>query len=315
MPGVRTVEAWGYSPSAIARPGAIDLVRTYPDRAHGSLAMLAPPPATTLVELPLLAGRWLAPDDTDAVVLNHVVRGQAPDVTVGDTIALSVDATPKPWRVVGIVEDIGSPGVAYVTDRAFAAATDAGESARMLRIATDATTPAARTEILLAIERELDAADIGIEAAIPLSELRSAVGDHIVVLIRLLLAMAGVMATVGALGLASAMGTSVLERTREIGVMKALGATPRRILTTIMSEALVITSMSWVLAVLLSLPVTALLDQLLGSLGFLAPLPFVIAALPPLVWFGVLGVAGLGATLLPARRAAAVSAREALARV
>ena len=38
LPGIRTVEQWGYSSAAFGRAGHVDVVRTYPDRSHGSLA-------------------------------------------------------------------------------------------------------------------------------------------------------------------------------------------------------------------------------------------------------------------------------------
>ena len=54
--GVRTAEAWGYAPAAFTRPGAIDVVRTYPDRGHGALVAMGPPPGTALVRFPLRSG-------------------------------------------------------------------------------------------------------------------------------------------------------------------------------------------------------------------------------------------------------------------
>ncbi len=308
--GVHSVEAWGYSPAAIARPGQIDVVRTYPDRGHGSFTVLAPPADTTMIEFPLLAGRWLRADDTDAVVLNHVSAAQS-GARVGDTLLLSIDGAPSSWTVVGVVEEIGAAGVAYVQPGAFARVTGTS-GARMLRVATTATTASERERILRAIDRMLRAR-VDLEVVIPFSELRTAVGDHVIILVRMLVAMAVILATVGLLGLASAMGTSVVERTREIGVMKAIGATGRRIRRIILGEALVIVGVSWVVAVLVSLPLTWLVESLIGRLGFLAPLPFVVSPAAMLGWLGLVTLGGTLATLLPARRAARLTVRAALA--
>lgn len=308
--GVREVEAWGYSPAAIARPGQLDVVRTYPDRGHGSFAVLAPPADTTMIDFPLLAGRWLRADDTDAVVLNHVGVAQS-GARVGDTLLLSIDGVPSPWTVVGVVEEIGAAGVAYVESGAFARVTGTS-GARVLRVATTATGAGERERILRAIDRTLRAR-VDLEVVLPFSELRTAVGDHVIILVRMLVAMAVILATVGLLGLASAMGTSVVERTREIGVMKAIGATGRRIRRLILGEALVIVGVSWVVAVLVSLPLTWLVEDLVGRLGFLAPLPFVVAPAAMLGWLALVTLGGTLATLLPARRAARLTVRAALA--
>jgi putative ABC transport system permease protein len=313
VPGVRAVEAWGYAPSAFSRPGAIDVVRTYPDGGHGTLAMMGPPPATALVRFPVKAGRWLADGDDDEVVLNHAAAAQAPQLRVGSPVTLSLDGRPTTWTVAGIVEEIGSPAIAYVSADAFARASGTA-GARLLRIQTEARSPAARTAVIRDVEDALAAAHVGVEAAMPLAELRTAVGDHIVVLVRTLVAMAAILAIVGILGLGSAMGVSVVERTRELGVMKTLGATPRRIVRGLVLEGLVIGALSWVLAVGLSVPLALSVGAIIGNLGFLAPLPLVVAPGAAAGWLGLVLVMSLIATLVPARRAAALSIREALAR-
>ena len=85
--GVRDAEAWGNSQTWVHSPGRVDVSRVYPDEGHASFTVLAPPADTPLLRLPVLAGRWLRPDDTGAVVLNHLVPlQQAPGIGVGDSI-------------------------------------------------------------------------------------------------------------------------------------------------------------------------------------------------------------------------------------
>lgn len=313
LPDVGVVEPWGLSPAAFARPGQIDIVRTHPDKGHGSLVVMGPPAATTLVRFPVLAGRWLLPADGDAVVLNHVALAHVPHVRVGDTVSLSVDGRLTRWQVVGIVEEIGSPGVAYVTDHAFAAVSGSEGRARMLRVATRAREPQARAAAIRTIERDLAEAGVGVESAIPLAELRTAVGDHILILIRSLIAMAVILAIVGTLGLGSAMGVSVVERTRELGIMKTIGATPARIVRMLVGEGTAIGALSFVGAFLLSIPLTCFVDLLVGNLGFLAPLPLVLSTFAAVIWLALVVVVAALATFVPARQASARPIREALA--
>jgi putative ABC transport system permease protein len=309
VPGVREVERWGYAPAALSEPGRIDVVRTYPDQGHGSLSVQAPPVDTRLVTLPILAGRWLRADDADAVVLNHMAAAQLRGAQLGRVIELSVDGVGRRRvQLVGIVEEVGSPAVAYVTGVAHRP----GEGTRMVRLSTTASSPAERTRILRALEAELEAARVGVEVVMPFSELRTAVGDHVVIFIRALLALAVIFAAVGLLGLATAMGTSVVERTAEIGIMKALGATPVRIRRLLLAEALVTSGASWALAMALSVPVTAAVEAFIGRLGFLAPLPFALSVGGMGSWLLLLAVTTLLAALLPIRRANALSARDAM---
>ncbi len=315
VPGVRKLEAWGYGPTALFRPGKVDIVRTYPDGSHGSLAIMAPPASTDLVRFPLLAGRWLHSDDTNAVVLNHMTLGQLPGVQVGDAITLSLEGSPTRWQVVGIVEEVGSPGVAYVTDRAFSRVAGRGGQVRMLRIATTAGSPEARTSVIRALERRLEAEQVSVEAVVPLAVLRTAMGDHIAVLINMLLAMAGVMIVVAGLGLASTMGTNVLERTREIGVMKTVGATPRQIAKLVVAEALIVAVLSWFAAAILAVPLSALVGKTVGTLAFRVRLPLVIDSGATAGWLALVVPIAVIAAWLPARRASRLTVCAALGQV
>jgi putative ABC transport system permease protein len=317
LPGVRAVEAWGAEPAAFAHPGAIDVSRAYPDRGHGSFVAMGVPPETALVRFPLRAGRWLSPDDRagDAVVLNHAALAQSPGLRLGDEVRLSIGGRPTTWRLAGVVEEIGAAGVAYVADAAFARATGPGAGAKLLRVATTARSAAERAVILRGVEAALEAAGAPVLSVQPLAELRTAMGDHILVLVRVLQAMAALLGAVGVLGLVSAMGVSVVERTRELAVLKTLGATPARITRMLVSEGLTIAGLSFVAAWALSVPLTLLVDRVVGNLGFLAPLPVVLSPAATLAWVGVGTVATLGATILPARRASALVIREALGRI
>ena len=130
---------------------------------------------------------------------------------------------------------------------------------------------------------------------------------------RALVAMAIVMALVGTLGLASTMSASVVERRRELAVMRTIGATRRRIVHDLAAEAIAIGLTSWLFAFILALPLTAYVDRLIGSLGFLAALPFVIVPGGLAMWAGLVIAASILATTLPARQASALTVREALA--
>lgn len=314
LSGVRSVEAWGYAPASFARAGDLSITSTYPDGRHASFAVLGPPPSTQLVSFPIERGRWLADGDEDAVVLNHSAARLVSGAELGDWVDIAIDGRATRWRLAGIVEEIGSPPAAYVTDRAFERAAGTDGTVRMIRIATSAASDAERTEILRSVERFLEAEAASIEQALPIAEHRTALGDHIVILIDALLAMALVLAIVGTLGLGSTMATSVVEREREIGVMKALGATRARVMGTFLGEAAMIALSSAVVAALVAVPLTSFVGWLLGNLGFLAALPFVFEAWPPIAWLAASVFVAVLAAWIPARRAAAIGVRAALSR-
>jgi len=313
--GVREVEAWGYGPAAVWSPDHVDVARTYPDGSHGSLSMMGSPASTALVHLPVWSGRWLIDTDTDAVVLNHLAAALVPNITVGDRVVLSLGGKPTEWRLVGIVEEVGAGGVAYVTRDAFARAAGSGEGSRMLRIATSSPSAEARAGIVRELERVAEGEGASVEATFSLADRGEAIDEHAVLLIRLLVAMAMLMLTVGAIGLAATLGMNVVERTRETGVMKAMGATPTQLASLVVAEALVMALMSWLASFIVSVPLTALVGEYVGKLSFGAPLPMVVDVGGMTAWLGVVVVVSLGATLFPARRASRITIVEALGQV
>ncbi len=313
VPGVRDVEAWGFATTAIPTPGQVDLVRTYPDGGHGSFQIVAPPVPTAMISFPLRSGRWLVPGDSDAVVLNQMVQAQAPDLKVGDPIALSVDGRPTMWRVVGMAEEIGSPAAAYVTDEAFAREAGTAGRARMLRVATSARDVPGRAAVIRSIEWVLDRMGVSVAAAMPVAILATAMGEHVGVLVNTLIGMALLMALVGGLGLMSTTSIGVLERTREIGAMQAVGATPAAVLRVVITEGVLTGALSWIPAVLLAVLLSWRLALIVGVMTFRTPLPLVMSPSAMLLWLAIVIVTSAVASGYPAWQASRRTVREALA--
>jgi putative ABC transport system permease protein len=315
IPGVQEVEAWGYSPTSPTRPGEVDVVRTYPDGGHGAFALRAPPPTTRLVDFPVLAGRWLQRGDTDAVVLNQMALLQLPGVGVGDTITLGLEGRPTTWRVVGIVQEIGLGAGAYVTDAAFERAGDLAGRARSLRLVAATRDDAAIAEVIRSVERSLMESGVSVATTISDGDLRAGMDGHILLLIVALVFTAVLMAIVGVLGLTSTMSTNVVERTREFGVLQTIGGTPRTVRSMVVSEGVFIGALSWVLSIALALPLSALVNTMVGRMMFNAPLPLILAPQTLLIWLAIVLGGSAAASAIPAWRAARLTVRETLAHI
>jgi putative ABC transport system permease protein len=121
------------------------------------------------------------------------------------------------------------------------------------------------------------------------------------------------MIVVGGLGLASTMSLAVLERTREIGVLRAIGAPHRSIHPMIQIEGLVIALLSWALALPLSVPMSVVLELAFGRIMLETPVNLVPEASGMVRWFGVVVVVSLISCAWPALRATRIPTAKALA--
>lgn len=309
--GIGKVEVWGYSQTAFAQRGRIDVMRTYPDRGHGGFTLFGVPPQTAMIRFPLMQGRWLADDDIDAVVLTPKMLAQVPSAKIGDRVLLSVAGRPTTWRIVGVVLEVGGGG-AYVSRAGYAKASGSEGTGSDIRLIARGGTAQERARVVRAAERALDAAGIGVERSMPLERLHAAMIGHVEVPVAMLVAASVLLATIGGLGLASMMTVNVLERTRELGIMKALGAAPAVLLKVIVGEGVLIAAISWLLALLVSLPLTWVVGRFAAGM-FGAPLPFIVSTFAATAWLGLALAIAVAASAAPALRAARLIVREALA--
>src|SRR5437588_2849520 len=113
----------------------------------------------------------------------------------------------------------------------------------------------------------------------------------------------------GAIGIVNIMLVSVAERTREIGLRKALGATYRNILTQFFIEGAFLTVFSGGIGLLISIAFVTLLAQLPSPQGFDTPRIVPVSAVPAIL---SLAVAGIVAGIYPARKAALLAPVEAM---
>lgn len=143
-------------------------------------------------------------------------------------------------------------------------------------------------------------------------EAQETLGDVLGSLSILLLALTSISLVVGGVGIMNVMYVSVSERTSEIGLRKAVGATSRSILQQFLFEALIITLLGGAIGILLGMLLTLALGAVFASFGFPLPLSFSLQSF--LLGVGFSTAVGVIFGLAPAYRAASLTPMEALRR-
>ena len=264
------------------------------------------PPDTQLLEFDIIEGRKLTPGDTDAIVINNALAGREPKMRVGESVTLRIGPDEKAWRVVGLAREAFCPTpVGYIPLNQ--------ESVNSLRLALDNTDPDSISALKEELDRNLEQQGVRARASTTKSESRFGFDQHMLMIYVFLIVMSAIVGGVGGLGLMTTMSLNVLERRREMGVMRALGATPRLVWLMIVAEGIVVGLLSWTIAVLLAWPISKAIGDFMVQVMFRSGLDFTFEPVGLVIWLLVsIGLSGL-ASFLPAWRASRTTVREALA--
>jgi putative ABC transport system permease protein len=305
VPGVVSAEGWAYSAAEAL----------YPDGTTAdNITILAPPVNSKLIAPVLLAGHWLQPGDTKAITVGEGILSKFPDLKPGETLHLKVNGKEDDWLVVGIFQFVNQQGtIAYSTYEYISDLTHISNQAFSYRIVTDKHDPAYQQMMADRIDAYFRAQGFHVNQARTGTSTLKTASDSLDILVTFLLIMALLTALVGSIGLTGTMGMNVLERTREIGVMRSIGAVDREIMRTVIVEGLVIGGISWLLGTLLSFPITYLLTSIISSAIFQSQIAVHFTFTGFLIWLLVVLTLSAVASVLPARNAARLTIREVLA--
>jgi putative ABC transport system permease protein len=303
--GVQHVEGWQFVSGEVLDEN---------DEVLENINVFGPPADSQLIEPILIAGRWIQADDVRKLAVSEGALQHFPDLQPGDPIKLKIDGREEIWEVVGIFKFVDREGVlAYAPYEYVSHMNHLVNRAYSFRLVTDQHDRPYQDAKAEELDKLLR--DQGFKVRI--SEAGRASLDTAVesldTLVVFLLIMAILTAVVGSMGLTGTMGMNVLERTREIGIMRAIGADDRAVMRTVIAEGVFIGVISFGLAVILSIPFTYLLSTIVSLAVFQTPIDVVFTYSGYAIWLGLVLALSALASILPARNAARLTIREVLA--
>jgi putative ABC transport system permease protein len=298
--GVSAAESWG---GGNAR-------RVRPDGSEGSSFQInAPPAGTSLLQPIILEGRWLHPDDKHTIVLDTDVLKNESDIRVGDEIILKIERRETTWHVVGIAQTTLSATFIRVGTGYVNRSLGPNSSLRIKTVQHDA---AFQSSVAAALQDRYDISGIRTTSIRTTSATHEAIRYQFNVLSIFLSIVAVLLVIVGALSLMGTISMNVHERAREIGVMRAIGASDRAVLQIFVVEGILIGLLSWPMGAVLALPISKVLSTIVGDEFTGAPLSYTFSLSAALFWLVVVAILAALASLLPAWNATRLRVREVL---
>ena len=307
-PHVKNAEMWVFRTANAKLPGA-----SGPGSEH-EVFVRGVPSESPIFKPRLTAGRMLHPMDDRALLLNQKLAGRM-GVGVGDEIIIDLPEVGETrWTIVGLVFDLNGrdQNTAFANiDTLNVALRNVDKAAVAMIQGTDQSLATQQ-----AIEADLvaffDARGMKVGGSDVATEDRNNASAQFSILTQLLMMMTILMAIVGSMGLSGTLSINVIERRREIGVMRAVGASSRDVAFVFTGEGLMLGLTSWVLALPLGLSVAPTFVLSLGEvIDF--PAEYYPAMHAVWIWLGIVMVLSIVASWVPARRATRISVNESLA--
>ena len=304
VPGVTVAEPWRFASAQRLRPDGSE---------SASRVTFGLPPGATTVRPVIMHGRWLLPGEGNALVATANLLGDEPDLRIGDDVTLRIQGRDTTWTLVGIAQSPTMAPFLYVGSDALERSLGDAGRVGIVMIGTDDHSPEAQARIGAAVRERLEASGIGVAATTATSDVTNTLFTLFDTLVLFISVMSILLGVVGGLGLAGTMTMNVVERSREIGVIRAIGATDQAVLLIFLAEGLLIGFIAWTLGALLSVPVSWLLSNALGQAFVQRPLAFQISWQGFALWFVIVFWLSTLGSVLPAWRASRVTVREVLA--
>jgi putative ABC transport system permease protein len=247
------------------------------------------------------------------VVVPSALLQDEPELHLGGDIVLKIYGKERSFKIVGTFVGSSFAAMIFANYDYLAQATNRVSEADVLMVSTqkhDADSVEAESK---ALEQHFEQMGMTVTMVGTLPTERADAEAIFDAMVALLLVMAILLALVGGLGLMGTMSINVLERTREIGVLRAIGAPNRGVAQVFILEGITIGLLSWCMGALLAIPMTQGLNQAVGVPTMGMPLTYAYSMSGLWLWLVVVILLSALASFIPARNASRLTVREVLA--
>ncbi len=305
---IERIEGWGFGTATYIDPDGND---------GPSMSIFAPPDGSTLISPNVKEGRWFKPGEQNVIALSERFNFTYPELKVGDKITLEVSGTGNKteWTVIGFFTMAGKSGgfLSYMPLSSWTRISGAGERITKFQLVTrNRLDDEHRAALTKQVETILDAKGIKTTSIQRNDTFVADAARGLNIMSIFMMIMAVLVALVGCIGLTGTMSLNVMERTAEIGILRAIGASNRHVMKNVLTEGVLIGFMSWCVGSILSVPVGILLTDSLGTAIFGSRLAPGYTPVGYALWLGLSIILSMAASSAPAKSAVNLTIQEVL---
>jgi putative ABC transport system permease protein len=306
IPGVAEVEGWGYEMTRRVRPDGSE---------SNPIFFFGVPPQSRMVRPTILQGRWIEAGDRNTIIIGVGLLDVEPDLGLGKEVVFKLNGKERAFRIVGVMQMLGNQTVGYMAYTGydtFTALANKENRADMAVVRTTATQPGENLLIGTRLEKGFEDSGIEVRSVLQMESERMEIDAAFGIVIVLLMIMVLLLSAVGGLGLMGTMSLNVIERAREIGVIRAFGGANRSVYQIVILEGVVIGIISWFFSLLVAAPLTWVFCDLIGRSFLSTPLAYRYATEGALLWLAIVVILAILSSALPAANAVRLTVREVL---
>ncbi|TVR24934.1 MAG: FtsX-like permease family protein, partial [Ilumatobacter sp.] len=211
-PAVAEVEGWLQGQAFRIRPDGTE---------NENISLTAAPLDSPSMQPTLVEGRWYTADDDAGIVINTHLVDEEPDLVVGGTVRLDIEGNRRDWEIVGVASTTLVGPVAYL--RADQLTTELGRPGATNLLALQLAPGVDADAVAERLETQALAGGLPVGGVRTNAEIRAGVDDLMAIVTGTLLVVGGVLGVIAVIGVAGTMALSVMEQTREIGVLRTIG--------------------------------------------------------------------------------------------
>jgi putative ABC transport system permease protein len=315
VPQTTGLELWNRLPAELSRNEVLL------KQSGGLGVQIVALPIESVMYKPLIvAGRWFEQrDNQQKVLVLNAATAELNGIQVGDSINVNLlGRFNGDWQVIGLYRWFAGSG--YSVEPVYAPLS----TVQTLTQRNQFSSFALLSANVNSLEQEKTYADalkqlfqnqhikLDFYTTIAKLEQRHYAKNQFRPITSMLLGLASLIASVGAIGLSGTLAIGVLQRTREIGVLRAIGASSSAIFKLFMLEGLFHGLMAWLISIPIAYFLAEPLSRKLGEIMLGIQLDFSFSFLAVGLWLGIVTVLVLLASYLPARHATQIVVRASL---